>query len=188
VEELVITKEDLRRRILGKRSSQSPSEKDRRDRLIRERLRGLPEFKGARTVLMFYPVRGEPDLRPLFPEILREGRRLLLPKVRGEDLILIEVKDLGVLRKGSFGIPEPAEGREVSPEDLDLAVVPGIVFDRMCFRIGFGKGFYDRLLKEVASPKVGVAYSFQIVPEVPRDSWDVPLDLVVTEEELIRRS
>ncbi|MDQ7038507.1 MAG: 5-formyltetrahydrofolate cyclo-ligase [Aquificota bacterium] len=183
---MTITKEDLRRRILRKRIYQDPAEKERKDEIIRSRLFSLPEFTRAKSVLLYYPVKGEPDLRPLFTEVLKNGT-LLLPKVRGGELALVKVKDPNRLRAGAFGIPEPEEGEEADPEEVELAVVPGVVFDRMCFRIGFGKGFYDRLLTRIRAPKVGVAYSFQVVQEVPRDPWDVPLDSVLTEEELIRR-
>lgn len=183
---MIVTKEELRKRILKERLDQDPAKKAERDRLIRERLSSLPEFQRAKVILLYYPIKGEPDLRPLFPEILADGT-LVLPKVRGEDLALVRVEDLRKFKPGAFGILEPEGDGQVDPEEVDLAVVPGVVFDRECFRIGFGKGFYDRLLRRIKAPKVGVAYSFQVVRDLPKDPWDVPLDLVLTEDELIRR-
>ncbi len=184
---MVVTKEELRREILKRRTDQDPDEKSVRDERIRENLKGLPEFRPTGTILMFYPIKGEPDITPLFDYVLSRGGALVLPKVDGNNLRVVRLLDPTQVQAGRFRVPEPVGGEEVSPEDLDLAIVPGIVFDRRCYRIGFGKGFYDRLLAKVPAPKVGVGYSFQVVPEVPRDPWDVPLDLVVTDEEVIRR-
>ncbi len=183
----MVCKEDVRRKLLKRRVSQNPEEKREKDGQIRERLSSLPEFAKAGSLLLYYPIKGEPDLTPLFYAIISEGRRLILPKVSGNDMRLITVEDPSQLRKGAYGIPEPSSGQETEPSDVDLAVVPGIAFDRKGYRVGFGKGYYDRLLKKVSAPKVGVAYSFQVLESVPRDEWDEPVDVVVTENEVIRR-
>ncbi len=185
---MVPTKEGLRREVLKKRRSLSEEERSSRDIRIRERLRNLPEFRTAKKILMFYPAKGEPDITPLLEEVLREGRSLFLPKVEGERIKAVRVRKLSELSEGSFGIPEPAGGEEIDPSSLEAVVVPGVVFDRSCYRIGFGRGYYDRFLPLVKAPKIGVAYSFQVFGEVPRDPWDVPLDLIVTDTEVIRRS
>lgn len=130
-------------------------------------------------------MKGEPDLTSLFPELIKRNA-LILPKVKGEELELYRVKNISCLREGSFGIPEPSEGEKVSPEEVELFVIPGVVFDKEGYRLGFGKGYYDRLLKGVKSPKVGVAYSFQVVDKLPRDPWDVPVDIIITEKNIRR--
>jgi len=119
--------------------------------------------------------------------VLSRGSRLVLPKVAGEELELLYVEDLSSLERGAYGIPEPSGGQKASPEEIEFAAVPGVAFDREGYRLGFGKGYYDRLLKKISAPKVGVAYSFQVIDYVPRDEWDEPVDLIVTEEGIIRR-
>jgi len=183
----MLTKEAIREELLLKRKGLSLREKSTKDRKISLGLMSLPEFERAGVILLYHAIAGEPDLTPVFMRILREGRRLVLPKVSGRDLELIAVEDLSSLSRGAFGILQPQEGERVSPMDLDVAVVPGIAFDRECYRLGFGKGYYDRLLKEVRAPKVGVAYSFQVLDRVPRDEWDEPVSILITEEEVIRR-
>jgi 5-formyltetrahydrofolate cyclo-ligase len=184
---LVVTKVDLRRELLKKRLSLSPELRSIYDRRIVENLYNLPEFKDAGTVLLYCAVKGEPDITPIFERVLGEGKGLVLPKVEGEGIKLISVRDPLCLTNGTFNIPEPSEGVIIEPEEVELAVIPGIGFDREGYRIGFGKGYYDRLLERVSAPKVGVAYSFQVLGSVPRDSWDKPVDIIVTEKEVIRR-
>jgi len=75
----------------------------------------------------------------------------------------------------------------LSLKDIDVILVPGLAFDRECYRLGWGKGFYDRLLKRAGGFSLGIAYSFQVLKRLPRDHWDIPVDAVVTEKELIRR-
>jgi len=184
---LIAEKSEIRKDILSKRVALTPSLRSSYDESIREKLLSLPELSRAKRVLLYCPIKGEPDLSPLFEKLLESGKKLVLPKVEGEDLLLLELEDTLCLSEGTFNIPEPQHGVKIEPEMLDLAVVPGIAFDREGFRVGFGKGYYDRLLERVSAPKVGVAYSFQVLIRVPRDVWDKPVDIIVTEKEVIRR-
>ena len=183
---MLVSKKDLRKKLLRERKSLQPQDRKRRDLIIASRLVSLEEFKKANKVLLYYPVRGEPDIRPLFYRLLDSGKMPILPKVSGPELKLISFTGLSCLRKGAFGIPEPFVGEEFPAEELELVVVPGIAFDRRGFRLGFGKGYYDRLLKVVKAPKVGVAYSFQVVEYIPEDGWDIPVDILITDKEVMR--
>ncbi len=181
------SKEEVRRKYLRIRRSLDPRTREESSRKIVEFIRSLPEFKEARNVLLYCPVKGEPDLTPLFREVLSRGSRLALPKVANGDLEIIFVDDPLCLEECTYGIPEPSIGEKADPEEIDFVAVPGIAFDRSGYRLGFGKGYYDRLLKRVSAPKVGVAYSFQVLDSVPKEEWDEPVDLIVTEEGVIRR-
>ncbi len=182
---LITEKDRLRRDILVKRKSLDPGQrKDLSERIVRNIVR-LPEFRRARRVALFVPLKGEPDITPLFPLVARE-KELILPKVSGESLLLLRVNYPPKLSKGKFGVQEPEEGQEVSPEEVDLILVPGVVFDLRGFRIGFGKGYYDRLLDRIRGLKAGVAFSFQVLGSVPHDPWDVPVDILITEK-FVRR-
>jgi len=129
--------------------------------------------------MLFYPIRGEPDLLPLV-EKYKNLKEFYLPKVYGERILPARFSDLSGLRRGAFGIPEP--GGDISkPEELELILVPGVLFDEEGFRIGFGGGYYDRFLRGLSVPKVGVAFSFQVVRSLPREPWDVPVDILITE-------
>lgn len=184
---MVAQKEELRKSLLLRRKELSPEVRKRKDKAILNLLSSLPEFRDAKRVLLYCSVKGEPDLSPLMHTLISKGREAVLPKVRGSELELLSVDSPGSLVRGRFNIPEPISGKRVDPSQLDLVIVPGVAFDRRGFRIGFGKGYYDRLLKKVKAPKVGVAYSFQVLNEVPRDTWDEPVDIIVTEKSIIRR-
>ncbi len=184
---MLISKEELRKEILRERKRLDPRTREELSARIVRNILSLPEFNRAERVLLYCPVRGEPDVSPLFEKVLERGSRLILPRVSGEELELVYVEDLSLLSPGSYGIPEPSSGEVADPEDVDFAVVPGLVFDRQGYRIGFGKGYYDRLLKKIRAPKAGVAYSFQVLGRVPKEEWDEPVDLIVTEKGVIRR-
>ena len=183
---LLVNKEDLRRKLLRERKSLQLHDRRQRDLLILSRLLSLKELEDAGKILLFYPVKGEPDIRPLFDRLLKGKKVLVFPRVSGPELELVSVSDINSLRKGAFGIPEPSSGEVVSPQELELAIVPGVAFDRRGYRLGFGKGYYDRVLRHISAPKVGVAYSFQVVEYIPQDEWDVPVDILITDKEVIR--
>lgn len=183
----MLTKGEVRRKCLEIRRTLDPQTREESSRRIVQLILSLPEFREAKNVLLYCPVKGEPDLTPLFSEVLGRGSRLALPKVVGEELELIYVKEPLCLERGPYGIPEPSAGEKAKPEDMDFVAVPGVAFDREGYRLGFGKGYYDRLLKRVRAFKVGVAYSFQVLDRVPREEWDERVDLIVTEKGIVRR-
>ncbi len=180
----VFAKKDIRRRIIQKREGLTEEERERLSEGIVKNLLSLRSLWDANTLLMFCPHKGEPNIMPLFSWVLQRGKRLLLPRVEGKDLKLIRVEDDTSLSPGAFCILEPSGGEEVRPEEVDLSLVPGVAFDREGYRIGYGKGYYDRLLERLGGLKLGVCYEFQVLEEVPRDDWDMPVDLVVTEEKI----
>lgn len=177
----------LRRLILSKRRELKGEEIRELSKRVIENLKSLTSFQKAKTVMLYYPVGGEVDLRPLFDEIIAK-KTLLLPKVSSSgELYAVEVNDLSLLKPGYFGIPEPLGGRIFKPEKVDFVAVPGVAFDRACYRLGMGKGFYDRFLPRVKGQKVGVAYDFQIVDSVPVENHDFPLDAVVTPTRILKK-
>lgn len=138
------------------------------------------EFAAAHTVLVYMDIPGEvPTLD--FIERWRGAKRILIPLVVGEDLELCEY-DPSHLVEGYKGIMEPsADARRVPPSEVDLALVPGVAFcerDGRLWRLGRGKGFYDRLMPRMACPKFGIYFPFRLVDELPLDPWDQPLQIM----------
>ncbi len=185
-------KATLRRSMLELRRKLSEEEVHRKSGAIARGLAGTAEYRESRLIAFYVSFDNEVQTRQLIGEALREGKCAAIPFVRSpsEGLLLSEVRDLdGELTEGSYGILEPREEfiRLVPPERVDLLTVPGTAFDRRGYRLGFGKGYYDRLLKAMP-PKtvsVGLAYSFQVVARVPTEEGDEPVGRLITEAEVV---
>jgi len=143
-------------------------------------------WRRAKAVLLFSPIRGELDVRPLVAEALASGRVVALPRfdpATGEYLParVDDPRDLRVA--GPFGVLEPpAEGPVVAWGLLDAALVPGLAFDYSGNRLGRGKGFYDKMLRHMAGTRCGVCLEGQLVERLPAEAHDVPVQCVATPE------
>lgn len=177
-----IDKSALRTSARAARAAMSVAERAAASTRIVARLERMPEMRRARTVLLYAASRAEADPAGLLPHLHVRGIRTLYPRVRDDHLELIAVDDLTSLQAGYRGIAEPA-GAATGPSAVDLAVVPGVAFDPAGGRLGQGGGHYDRLLAAIprAALRVGVCFACQVVPRVPREPHDAPVDVVVTE-------
>jgi 5-formyltetrahydrofolate cyclo-ligase len=179
----------LRKQALAERDRLSPDERKKKSSEIEERLFSLPEFRNARTVLFFASFRSEVETLPMVRRALADGKRVVLPKVRGSELELFEVHDVERdIAPGAWGIPEPRESRTARVEDIDLIVVPGAAFDDQGNRIGYGAGFYDKLLPLYRGRTVALAFELQMVSTVPAVSHDIPVQKIITEKRVIDAS
>lgn len=181
-------KRALRRRILRDRDAAESAVRRGWSEAIAGRLMARPEMQRARTVHLFASFGSEVDTLPVVRRLLETGRRPVLPVVVREAWTMehAAISGLEDLVPGFKGILEPAgQCPRVAPAEIDLVVVPGLAFDRSGGRLGYGGGFYDRFLAECPAPRVALAFSLQVVDAVPRDARDLPVDLVITEEEEI---
>jgi len=148
------------------------------------RVRASPLWQTARAVLLFFPLPSEPDISLLLDDALASGKLLALPRFNATTNAYepVQVRDLArELITGPFGVREPTADCPLAPMNrLDLALVPGLGFDARGHRLGRGKGHYDHLLAGFTGMKIGVAFDFQIVTEVPAEPHDIVLDAVVT--------
>ncbi|HLG25281.1 MAG TPA: 5-formyltetrahydrofolate cyclo-ligase [Candidatus Gracilibacteria bacterium] len=177
-------KQRLRSEILLKRLKQQPVQKRKKDQKILQLLQKMDEFKKARKILLYLPIHGEVDLSALF-DIPTLNKKIVLPRVKSTTttLILYNIKNLKDVELGAYKILEPKKHlQKVKPEEIDLAFIPGIAFSKDGHRVGYGKGFYDRLMKKLTCPKIGIAYEFQIVNNIPGEKHDVPVDMIITEK------
>ncbi|HTE51365.1 MAG TPA: 5-formyltetrahydrofolate cyclo-ligase [Kofleriaceae bacterium] len=145
-------------------------------------LLALPPVRTAATVALYSPVRGELDPGPAGRELAARGVRVVYPRtVDGDRLLTFHEAD--DLLAGAFGILEPHAAAPLVPLDrIDLFVVPGLAFDRTGARLGWGLGFYDRTLAHTAAVRIGYCYACQVVPAVPHEPYDLPMDHLVTED------
>ncbi|CAN5144857.1 5-formyltetrahydrofolate cyclo-ligase [soil metagenome] len=183
-------KATLRRRLLAARRTLAPADHARMSRGIAERLYGLQIYRDARTVHLYVgAIGGEVATRDIVEESLAEGKRVFCPRVaRGPDRIeTYGIRSLDDLGPGIGGLwePDPDRAPPGAIDEIDLVVVPGIAFDRQGWRIGFGAGFYDRFLGGLQSESAALAFSLQLMTEVPHSEQDIPVDWIVTEAETI---
>ncbi len=163
-------------------------------RLI-EGVAGLPGYAEAGTVLLYVNAFPEElNTRPLLAGAIGVGKRLICPRVDPVDhrLRLLQIDSpTADLVPGTLGILEPRAGRpEVEPGEVDWVLVPGLAFDERCFRLGRGGGFYDRLLPTLRPeiPRWALGFDCQLVPELPVEPHDIPVDGVVTPSRFLKRS
>ncbi len=170
-----------------RRKGLTPNLRKEKSEAIRSRLEALDEFKSAEKILVFLSKDDEVDTHGLVQDALDQARKVFAPRVDGEELLIYPIKSWDDLEQGDFGILEPAlHPDSTHPAEMDLILVPGLAFDKKGHRLGYGKGFYDRLLKATKGLKVGLAFDEDLIEELPAEEHDVPLDLIVTDSSLIR--
>lgn len=153
-----------------------------------------PFYAAARSVLYYISVRSEVGTQLGIEHGWLTEKRVAVPYCEGELLKLFWLRDWNELHVGSFQVPEPKASlraisdRKVEPHELDLLFVPGVAFDSEGRRLGYGRGYFDRLLSRTTRDalRVGLAFESQIVPHVPTESHDIPMSLVVTEQATYR--
>ncbi len=139
-------------------------------------------FQEASCIALYHAIPGEVQTAGFIEKWYRK-KKLLLPLIVGDDLRLLLYEGPESLRPGPFGILEPKEdGIEIPENEIDLIIVPGVAFDKDKNRMGRGKGFYDRLLSNLDTPKIGICFGFQLLPHVPVEPFDKRMDRVITEE------
>ena len=159
--------------------------------VIAERVLSLPEFRCARTVMLFAGMADEVDTAPLIKGALAAGKRVGLPRCLPErrQMEVVEVSDPGRdLAAGAYGILEPVGRTLIAPEELDLIVVPGRAFDRCGNRLGRGAAYYDRFLvgSAAGAARLGICFHCQLLDAIPHLKTDIPVHIIVTEHETIR--
>lgn len=184
------SKRDARARSQSRLLGLQPAKRTAFSRGVAERLWTLPEMRDARTLLLYASTPEEVDTDAVAREAARRGIRTLYPRC-GADSNLLYPCTVGSpkdLVPGRFGLREPpVESRPFPVTQIDIALIPGLAWDRSGSRLGRGGGFYDRLLAtpDWRAVRCGFFFSVQEVSRVPTDSWDVSLDMVVTEREVL---
>lgn len=173
---------------------QALADKDPLSVEIMNRVLALPEYQAAATVMFYVDVRAEVRTRHSLPQALTSGKKIVIPYCVDGELELFHLESMDELEVGMYRILEPrnelrsVDAKRVDVADLDLIIVPGVAFDRKGGRTGHGKGYYDKLLEHARpqTPLVALAFECQLFPEIPMQSHDIYMDLVVTESAVYR--
>jgi len=165
-------------------------DRERRSAMICALVVASPSYAAAHAIHCYLPMRSEVDTRPLIADALARGTRVAVPIVvpRAAELAHAWFESLAAdaLTPGAFGTFNPRELRSAAPGDWDLVIVPLLAFDRRGYRLGYGKGYYDRLLAASPVTTIGVAFAAQEIDALPAEAHDIALDWVITEREVIR--
>jgi 5-formyltetrahydrofolate cyclo-ligase len=184
-------KRALRAHVIAARDALEPSVRAAAAQAIAERLQALPSFTAARAVLVTLPFGSEWDTRPFALAALRSGKTLVLPRVNNATRML-ELHAIGDLAEsvatGYRGIPEPLPTTpRVDAAAIDWVLVPGVAFSANGGRLGYGGGYYDRLITTLppATARIAGAFETQIAPQIPAAAHDLCVDLIVTESRIL---
>lgn len=193
-DDIATAKARIRREARARLSAMRRPEHAARSARICQRLTALPAFQAATAVMVYGPIPGEVDVAAVAGAVLAEGKRLCLPRADwgARAMQAVEIHDPGAdLVPARYGIREPRPDLPALPvAELGLVLVPGLAFDARGNRLGRGAGFYDRFLADpsLSAPTCGVCYEAQLFDDVPVDPWDIPLNLIATEDRLIQIS
>ncbi|MBI3035817.1 5-formyltetrahydrofolate cyclo-ligase [Candidatus Woesearchaeota archaeon] len=178
-------KNNLKEPTLEKRNSLSKEEILERSDKIKNNLFNSEQYKKSKTIMFFVSFNSEVHTHDMIKESLR-NKTIIVPKVEHNEIEPSVIIDFDNLIPGKFGVLEPIEAMKIAYKNIDLVLVPGLVFDREGHRIGYGFGYYDRFLAKVPkAAKIGLAFDFQVVDKIPREMHDVPVEVVVTDQWVI---
>lgn len=171
------TKAELRKLVKTRIKNMTEEEKKKESEDVMMKLENTQQFKSAKTILFFHSLPDEVCTHELI-EKYASKKKILLPVIDGEKWHIREYK--GDLKTGEYNIQEPTGVNYYDYGNIDLVVVPGVCFDKDKGRVGRGKGYYDRILKEIKAFKIGICFDCQLLSKVPADEWDVKMDQVMT--------
>ncbi len=180
-------KRELRKHYLQIRNGLSEEKKKSAGKSIWNKIFSCDYYKIANVVFVYVSYNNEVDTIEAIEHMLAEGKHVVVPKcdVSGKTMSLYEIQSLTDLRMGAYGIQEPLgeKERKVKTEEIDLAVVPGVAFDKKGMRLGYGGGYYDKFLAEFSGTSVGLVYAQCYSEELPVEKFDRGVDIVVCPEE-----
>lgn len=186
-----MTKNELRKDIIAGRNALSEREVTEKSKKITKRIMELMEYQNARTIMAYIDFRNEVQTESLIQDALRRSKRVAVPitDIVNKKLIPSLLKNYpGDLAPGTWGIlePKPECVQPVDPGEIDLVIVPGVAFDTMGNRLGYGGGFYDRFLPRTRRDTIFLspAFELQVKPCVYPGEHDIPIHLLVTEDRI----
>jgi len=186
---IIQTKSQLRTQLKKKRLGLTPDQVANFSKHILTQLTKTKEYRKAKNILLYHPIQNEVDTISLLSPTTK--KTFCLPRICGKTnhLHIHKITNSHELKTGRFNIQEPHSKHPViARKNIDLIITPGLAFDSQGNRIGYGKGYFDRLFKNLSTKafKIALAYDFQIIENVPAEKHDQKVDLIITEKRKIR--
>ena len=163
--------------------TESENEKKWNESITRQVLK-TDLYRGSDVIYAYADVRHEVSTRGVIDAALAEGKKVALPRVDGQNMDFYYIESYNDMESGYFGLEEPKRECPIASEKTALILVPGVAFTREGDRVGYGGGFYDRFFeREPDHPTIGLAFGFQIYPQLPLEPTDRRVDAVITEQD-----
>lgn len=173
-------KKTLRAQISQKKRAMTPAEIEEKSRALTGLFLTCEAYRQARTLYAYLSYNQEVRTEAIIRQALADGKTVAVPKVYGDTMRFICLTGLERVEKGYCGIPEPIDDSPVANDPAALVLMPGLAFDKEGHRMGYGGGFYDKFLAaEPAHPTIALCYDFQVLPHLPTDEYDIPVDAVL---------
>jgi 5-formyltetrahydrofolate cyclo-ligase len=168
--------------MLERRNKLNSLEIAKKSKSIQEFVINSKEFRQAKVVGAYFAFGSEVTTELIIEQAKTLVKKIALPRVEEDKITFYELSSIKSLIRGRFGIMEPPPSVPIS--EIDILVVPGIAFDKTGNRLGYGKGYYDRLMSGKQTFSIGLAYSFQLLENLPYDRYDKRLDAIASEDGL----
>ena len=173
-------KKALRQSIRAQKRAMTEEEIIRRSEALGRLFLESEAYQNAKTIYGYLPYNQEVRTVPMLEQALKDGKRVAVPKVYGDEMKFLYLNDLTAVAKGYSGIPEPIADEPVADDETALVLMPGLAFDPQGHRIGYGGGFYDKFLSaEPNHPTLALCYAFQMLPSLETEDHDIPVDYVL---------
>lgn len=173
-------KKELRAQIRARKRAMTEAEITKKSEKLGQLFAASPLYLQAKTIYGYLPYNQEVRTVPMLEQAQKDGKRVAVPKVMGDEMVFIYLDDLTNVEKGYAGIPEPVENGPVADDPHALVLMPGLAFDPQGHRIGYGGGFYDKFLAaEPKHPTLALCYDFQMLPALETEEFDIPVDCVL---------
>ena len=173
-------KTELRREIRTRKRAMTEEEIETRSARLAQLFFASEAYQKAKTIYGYLPYNQEVRTVPMLERALKDGKKVAVPKVYGDEMKFLYLDDLNAVAKGYAGIPEPIADEPVAQDETALVLMPGLAFDPQGHRIGYGGGFYDKFLAaEPHHPTLALCYEFQMLPKLDVEDHDIPVDTVL---------
>ena len=173
-------KKELRRQIRDRKRAMTETEIVEKSEKLGALFAASPLYQSAKTIYGYLPYNQEVRTIPMLEQALKDGKRVAVPKVIGDEMVFIYMDDLSKVDMGYAGIPEPVANGPAADDPHALVLMPGLAFDPQGHRIGYGGGFYDKFLaSEPEHPTLALCYDFQMLPHLQTEAFDIPVDCVL---------
>ncbi len=175
------TKHTIRQQIKDLKRCISESNKIEATNKVASAIEQLPYFKSASNILLYHSLPDELNTHSMIDK-WSAYKSIFLPRINDNELEILHANNTQL---GAFNIQEPVGSTIIPLSTINIAIIPGVAFDKNGVRLGRGKGYYDRLLCQCNVIKVGICYDFQLLEKLPSDSHDIPMDIVITPKQTL---